>query len=156
MKTLITLRVNGTEHEIAVEPYWTLLDVLREKLGLTGTKKGCGTGNCGACTVLLQGRPVSSCLLLAVDARGKDVNTIEGLAHEGNLHPLQEAFIKYGAFQCGYCTPGVLMASKALLDANPRPSEQEVKEGLVGNLCRCTGYNRIVQAVMAASKELKP
>lgn len=155
MKTLINLRINGMEHEVAVEPYWTLLDVLREKLGMTGTKKGCGTGNCGACTVLLQGRPVSSCLLLAVDARGKDINTIEGLATDGNLHPLQEAFIKYGAFQCGYCTPGVLMAAKALLDSNPKPNEQEVKEGLVGNLCRCTGYNRIVQAVMAASRELK-
>lgn len=155
MKTLINLKINGMEHEIAVEPYWTLLDVLREKLSLTGTKKGCGTGNCGACTVLLQGRPVSSCLLLAIDARGKDINTIEGLAQDGNLHPLQEAFIKYGAFQCGYCTPGVLMAAKALLDINPSPNEQEVKEGLVGNLCRCTGYNRIVQAVMAASKEIK-
>lgn len=156
MKTLINLKINGMEQEVAVEPYWTLLDVLREKLGMTGTKKGCGTGNCGACTVLLQGRPVSSCLLLAIDARGKDINTIEGLARDGNLHPLQEAFIKYGAFQCGYCTPGVLMAAKALLDTNPTPSEQEVKEGLVGNLCRCTGYNRIVQAVMAASKEIKP
>lgn len=155
MKTLIQLKINGMEHEIAVEPYWTLLDVLREKLGLTGTKKGCGTGNCGACTILLQGRPVSSCLLLAIDARGKDINTIEGLAKDGNLHPLQEAFIKYGAFQCGYCTPGVIMAAKALLDTNPSPSEQQVKEGLVGNLCRCTGYNRIVQAVMAASKEIK-
>lgn len=155
MKTLVNLRINGMEHEVAVEPYWTLLDVLREKLGLTGTKKGCGTGNCGACTVLLQGKPVSSCLLLAIDAKGKDINTIEGLAKDGNLHPIQEAFIKYGAFQCGYCTPGVIMAAKALLDMNPSPSESEVKEGLVGNLCRCTGYNRIVQAVIAASKELK-
>ncbi len=155
MKTIINLKINGVEHEIAAEPYWTLLDVLRDKLSLTGTKKGCGTGNCGACTVLLQGRPVSSCLLLAIDARGKDINTIEGLAQDGNLHPLQEAFIKYGAFQCGYCTPGVLMAAKALLDVNPRPNEQEIKEGLVGNLCRCTGYNRIVQAVMAASKDIK-
>lgn len=155
MKTLINLKVNGMEHEIAVEPYWTLLDVLREKLGLTGTKKGCGTGNCGACTILLQGKPVSSCLLLAIDAKNKDINTIEGLAKDGNLHPIQEAFIKFGAFQCGYCTPGFIMTAKALLDVNPNPSEQEVKEGLVGNLCRCTGYNRIVQAVMAVSKESK-
>lgn len=155
MKTLINLKVNGMEHEIAVEPYWTLLDVLREKIGLTGTKKGCGTGNCGACTVLLQGKPVSSCLLLAIDAKNKDINTIEGLAKDGNLHPIQEAFIKFGAFQCGYCTPGFIMTAKALLDVNHNPSEQEVKEGLVGNLCRCTGYNRIVQAVMAASKESK-
>lgn len=152
MKALIALKINGVVHQVAVEPYWTLVDFLRERLGLTGTKKGCGTGNCGACTVLLEGKPVSSCLMLAIDARGKEITTIEGLAQDGQLHPLQDAFVKYGAFQCGYCTPGVIMASKALLDSNTRPTEAEVKEALVGNLCRCTGYTRIVRAVMAASK----
>ena len=152
MKTVINLNVNGTIHEIAVEPFWTLLDVLREKLGLIGTKKGCGTGNCGACTILLQGQPVSSCLLLAIDAKDKEITTIEGVSHNGKLHPLQEAFIKHGAFQCGYCTPGQILAAKALLDVNRQPTEEEVREALVGNLCRCTGYTRIVQAVMAVSK----
>ena len=152
MKTVIDLNVNGTIHEIAVEPFWTLADVLREKLGLIGTKKGCGTGNCGACTILLQGQPVSSCLLLAIDAKDKEITTIEGVSHNGKLHPLQEAFIKHGAFQCGYCTPGQILAAKALLDVNRQPTEEEVREALVGNLCRCTGYTRIVQAVMAVSK----
>jgi carbon-monoxide dehydrogenase small subunit len=152
MKTLINLNVNGTIHEIAVEPIWTLVDVLRQKLSLVGTKKGCGTGNCGACTILLQGKPVSSCLLLAIDAKDKEITTIEGVSQNGKLHPLQEAFIKHGAFQCGYCTPGAILAAKALLDVNPQPTEEEVREALVGNLCRCTGYTRIVQAVMAASK----
>jgi carbon-monoxide dehydrogenase small subunit len=151
MKTLINLNVNGTIHEIAVEPIWTLVDVLRQKLSLVGTKKGCGTGNCGACTILLQGKPVSSCLLLAIDAKDKEITTIEGVSQNGKLHPLQEAFIKHGAFQCGYCTPGAILAAKALLDVNPQPTEEEVREALVGNLCRCTGYTRIVQAVMAAS-----
>ena len=152
MKTVINLNVNGTIHEIAVEPFWTLVDVLREELGLTGTKKGCGTGNCGACTILLQGQPVSSCLLLAIDAKDKEITTIEGVSHNGKLHPLQEAFIEHGAFQCGYCTPGQILAAKALLDVNRQPTEEEVREALVGNLCRCTGYTRIVQAVMAVSK----
>ena len=152
MKTVINLNVNGTIHEIAVEPFWTLADVLREKLGLIGTKKECGTGNCGACTILLQGQPVSSCLLLAIDAKDKEITTIEGVSHNGKLHPLQEAFIKHGAFQCGYCTPGQILAAKALLDVNRQPTEEEVREALVGNLCRCTGYTRIVQAVMAVSK----
>jgi carbon-monoxide dehydrogenase small subunit len=152
MKTLVNLIVNGTIHEIAVEPFWTLVDVLREKLGLVGTKKGCGTGNCGACTILLQGKPVSSCLLLAIDAKDEEITTIEGVSQNGKLHPLQEAFIKHGAFQCGYCTPGAILAAKALLDVNPQPTEEEVREALVGNLCRCTGYTRIVQAVRAVSK----
>ena len=152
MKTVINLNVNGTIHEIAVEPFWTLVDVLREELGLIGTKKGCGTGNCGACTILLQGQPVSSCLLLAIDAKDKEITTIEGVSHNGKLHPLQEAFIEHGAFQCGYCTPGQILAAKALLDVNRQPTEEEVREALVGNLCRCTGYTRIVQAVMAVSK----
>ena len=152
MKTLIHLNVNGTMHEIAVEPFWTLTDVLREKLGLIGTKKGCGTGNCGACTVLLEGKPVSSCLMLAIDAKDKEITTIEGLSQKGTLHPLQESFIEHGAVQCGYCTPGAILAAKALLDVNPRPTEEEVREAMVGNLCRCTGYSRIVQAVMAVSE----
>lgn len=152
MKTLIHLNVNGSVHEIAVEPFWTLTDVLRDKLGLTGTKKGCGTGNCGACTVLLQGKPVSSCLMLAIDAKDKEITTIEGLSQEGKLHPLQASFMEHGAFQCGYCTPGAILAAKALLDVNPAPTEQEVREALVGNLCRCTGYARMVEAVMAVSK----
>ncbi|MDP2646221.1 MAG: (2Fe-2S)-binding protein [Desulfobacterales bacterium] len=152
MKTLIHLNINRNSYEIAVEPSWILTDVLRDKLGLIGTKKGCGTGNCGACTVLLDGKPVSSCLLLAIDARDKEITTIEGLARNGKLHPLQESFVKHGAFQCGYCTPGAILAAKALLDVNRHPTEADVREALVGNLCRCTGYTRIVQAVLAASE----
>lgn len=152
MKILISLKVNGMLREVAIEPNRTLLDVLREDLGLTGTKKGCDNGDCGACTVLLQGKAINSCLVLAMDARDKDILTIEGLAQDGKFHPLQEAFLHHNAFQCGYCTPGMLMAARFLLDQNPHPSEQEVREGLVGNLCRCTGYNRIVQAVMEVSR----
>ena len=124
-------------------------------MNLIGTKKGCGTGNCGSCTVLVEGKPVSSCLMLAIDARNKEITTIEGASREGKLHPLQEAFIEHGALQCGYCTPGAILAAKALLDENPQPTEDEVKEALVGNLFRCTGYNRIVQAVMAVSNQAK-
>lgn len=152
MKSLITLKVNGVLHTVAVEPNRTLLDVIREEIGLTGTKKGCDEGDCGACTVLLQDKPVNACLVLALDARGKDIVTIEGLARDGSFHPLQEAFVRYNAFQCGYCTPGMLMAAKAILDQNPSPTEQEVIEGLVGNLCRCTNYKRVVQAVLATAE----
>ena len=149
MKHAITLRVNGEPHELEIEPNRLLLQVLREDLGLTGTKEGCAIGVCGACSVIVDGRLVSSCLTLAVACHGKEVTTIEGLAKDGVLHPLQQAFIEYGGFQCGACTPGQIMAAKALLDENPKPSEEEVKEWMSGNLCRCTGYYKILESVMA-------
>jgi carbon-monoxide dehydrogenase small subunit len=152
MKVLLRFTVNGMLREVMVEPYQTLLDVLRDELGLTGAKKGCDNGHCGACTVLLQGKPVNSCLVLALDARDKEILTIEGLAQEGKLHPLQEAFLQHGAFQCGYCTPGMLLTAKAFLEENPHPTEEEVKEALVGNLCRCTGYVRIIQAIRSLTQ----
>lgn len=140
---------------MAVEPRMTLLDVLRDNLGLTGTKKACDLGNCGSCTVLLDSKPVVSCLLLAVDAQGKDILTIEGLAKNGQLHPLQQAFIDYTALQCGFCTPGMLLSAKALLDSNPEPTEDEVKEAISGNLCRCTGYGNIVEAILKVVRSKK-
>ena len=150
MKQLIKLRVNGLDEEVMIEPWWNLARVLRDELNLTGTKIGCETGDCGSCTVLIDGKAVKSCLYLTMKARGKDILTIEGLRGEnGELHPLQEAFIEYFAVQCGYCTPGMIMAAKALLDENPNPTEEEVKEGLDGNLCRCTGYIKIIEAVLA-------
>lgn len=148
----VTLRVNGRSYEVAVRPNDTLLDVLREKLGLTGTKKGCDLGDCGACTVLLDGKPVNSCLVLAVDAARGEVVTVEGLAQNGELHPLQEAFIKYGAIQCGYCSPGMLMSLKALLDREPHPTRDQVMNAIAGNLCRCGGYHKIADAALAASR----
>jgi carbon-monoxide dehydrogenase small subunit len=154
MKRLITLRVNGREESVFVQPWWTLAYVLREVLMLTGTKIGCDTGDCGACTVVV-GKAVKSCLFLAMKAKGKDILTIEGLGGEnGKLHPLQKAFVDNFGVQCGYCIPGMIMAAKALLDENPNPNEEEVKEGLRGNLCRCTGYIRILESVMAAKKEI--
>jgi len=151
MKQLIKLRVNGVEEEVMIEPWWNLARVLRDELNLTGTKIGCETGDCGSCTVLIDGKAVKSCLYLAMKARGKDILTIEGLRGEnGELHPLQKAFIEHFAIQCGYCTPGMIMVAKALLDENPNPTEEEVKKGLDGNLCRCTGYVKIVEAVLAA------
>ena len=150
-KQLIELRVNGEPCELAVEPQRTLLEVLREDLGLTGAKEACGTGECGACTVLMDGKPILSCLTLAIEAQGKKITTIEGLVKNGELHPLQKAFIRYGAIQCGYCTSGMILNAKAILDENPRPSRDEILKGLEGNLCRCTGYNKILEAVMAAS-----
>ena len=152
----IKVTVNGESYELDVPAHRTLLDFLRKDLELMGTKSGCETGDCGACTVLLDGRPINSCLVLAVEADGKDVLTVEGLAHGLELHPLQEAFIEHGAVQCGYCTPGMLLSAKALLDEIPRPTEEEVKEALAGNLCRCTGYYNIVNAVMAAAKRMNP
>ncbi len=152
MKVLLRLTVNGMLREMMVEPYQTLLDVLRDELGLTGAKKGCDSGHCGACTVLLQGKPVNSCLVLALDARDKEILTIEGVAQEGKLHPLQEAFLRHGAFQCGYCTPGILLTAKAFLEENPDPTEEEVKEALVGNLCRCTGYVRVLRAILSCAQ----
>jgi carbon-monoxide dehydrogenase small subunit len=152
MKGPLKFIVNGVSREVMVAPYQTLLDVIRDELGLTGAKKGCDSGHCGACTVLLQGKPVNSCLVLALDARDKEVLTIEGLAQGGKLHPLQEAFLEHGAFQCGYCTSGILLTAKAFLEENPHPTEEEVKEALVGNLCRCTGYVRVIQAILSCAQ----
>jgi carbon-monoxide dehydrogenase small subunit len=150
---VMELSVNGDTYEVAVDPQWTLLEVLREKLGLTGSKEGCGKGACGACTVLVNGEAVLACLTLVLSVEGKIVQTVEGLAKEEELTPLQNSFVANGAVQCGFCTPGMLMASTALLSKNPRPGEEAVKKALSGNLCRCTGYVKIVEAVMAASKE---
>lgn len=152
MKKLIQLKINGETAEVVVEPKTTLLHVLREDLGLTGTKEGCGIGDCGACTVLLDGKPVASCLTLAVEVRDREVLTIEGLSKDGELHPLQRAFIDHFAVQCGFCTPGMILSAKALLDKNPHPVEEEVRQALSGNLCRCTGYVKIVEAVLAAAE----
>ena len=147
----ITLTVNGAKERLDVPSNITLLQMLRESLALTGTKNGCEAGECGACTVLVDGEPVNSCMMLAVEADGREVLTVEGLAPEGRLSPLQEAFVEHNAVQCGFCTPGMLMSAHALLQRNPRPVEAEIKEALVGNLCRCTGYVRIVDAVQAAA-----
>jgi carbon-monoxide dehydrogenase small subunit len=152
MKKLINLKVNGEIYEVAVEPRKTLLDIIRDDLGLTGTKKGCDQGECGSCTVIFNGKAVNSCLVLAVEAEGKDVLTIEGLAKGTKLHPIQEALINHGAIQCGFCTPGMIMSAKVLLDKNPNPTEKEVRDAIGGNLCRCTGYVKIVEAILAATK----
>lgn len=149
--TSIKLVVNGTEHRVEVEDRWTLVEVLRDHLGLTGTKIGCDRGECGACTVLLEGKPVYSCSQLAVWADGRALQTIEGLAHNDHLHPLQEAFIEHDGPQCGYCTSGQLMSAKALLDHNPHPTADEVRAAMTGNICRCSNYNRYVESVLAAS-----
>ena len=150
-KVHITATINGEEMEFLCEPRQSLLEVLRETIGLTGSKEGCNNGNCGACNVILDGVLVNSCLVLAVEIQGRSVTTIEGIATPEGLHPLQRKFIEHAALQCGYCTPGFIVASKALLDANPDPSEQEVRAWLAGNLCRCTGYDRIVKAVLDAA-----
>ena len=152
-RRIITLRVNGEAYELMITPQRTLLEVLREDLELTGTKEGCEDGTCGACTVLLDDTPIRSCLLLAVEAEGKDILTVEGLAQRERLHPLQEAFINNGAIQCGFCTPGMILTAKALLDENPNPTEEQIREAISGVLCRCTGYVKIVEAIMAARKE---
>ncbi|NWG35380.1 MAG: (2Fe-2S)-binding protein [Chloroflexi bacterium] len=150
-KTHVTATINGEEVEFLCEPHQSLLEVLRETLGLMGAKEGCNNGNCGSCNVILEGRLVNSCLVLAVEIQGKSVTTIEGIATPEGLHPLQQKFIEHAALQCGYCTPGFIVAAKALLDQNPNPSEHEVREWLAGNLCRCTGYDRIVKAVLDAA-----
>lgn len=150
----IKLKVNGYVHELMVKPHQTLLDVLRDNLQLTGTKEGCGLGECGACTVLMNGKPVNSCLILALEADGAEILTIEGLAQEGNLHPVQKAFVEKGAIQCGFCTPGMVMATVGLLNENPKPSQEEIRKGLIGNLCRCTGYIKIIEAVEEAAQEM--
>ena len=149
MKQLITLNVNGESHEIAVEPNRTLLEVLRYDLGLTGTKEGCDLGECGACTVIMDAKAVLACLVLAVDSQGKEILTIEGLAQDGQLHPMQKAFVEHGAVQCGYCTPGAILSAKALLDENPKPNESEVRKAIGGNICRCTGYVKMVDAILS-------
>jgi len=152
MKQEIRLQVNGDFYDVFVKPSETLLDVLRDKLGLMGTKKSCDVGDCGACTVLLDGEPVTSCLTLAVSARGKAITTIEGVAEGQNLHPIQKAFVEHGAIQCGYCTPGMIMTAKAFLEENPDPTEEGIKEAISGNLCRCTGYVKIIEAIKAAAQ----
>ncbi len=152
MKQIIKFNLNEEPVQVEIEPHLTLLELLRDKLELTGTKEGCGMGECGACTVLLNGKAVNSCILPALEVDGKSVTTIEGLTDaQGNLHPIQKAFIEYGAVQCGFCSPGMVLSAKALLDENPRPTEEEIRHGIAGNLCRCTGYLQIVQAIKAAS-----
>jgi carbon-monoxide dehydrogenase small subunit len=150
----IVLNVNGSPYPVEVKVNRTLLDVLRDDLGFTGTKEGCGTGDCGACSVLIDGKPMNACLVLAVEADGRDILTVEGLAQGEKLHPLQQAFVEEGAVQCGFCTPGMLISARGLLNENPHPTELEVRMALAGNLCRCTGYVRIVNAVLKASDKL--
>jgi aerobic-type carbon monoxide dehydrogenase small subunit (CoxS/CutS family) len=154
VRELITLHVNGESHELAVLPQRTLLEVLREDMGLIGTKHGCELGECGACTVLLDGVPVLACLTLPLEVQESEITTIEGLEQHGKLHPLQETFAELGAAQCGYCTPGMLLSGAALLRAHPCPTRAEIKEALAGNLCRCTGYTKIYEAVEAASERI--
>jgi len=151
-KQILSSTINGEAVEVLVQPYETLLDALRENLGLTGPKEGCGTGDCGACTVHLDGKPVASCLMLAVQARRRSVTTIEGLSDNGVLHPLQDAFVRHGVPQCGFCIPGVLMAAAALLSEHPKPSEEEIRYGIAGNLCRCTGYTKMITAITEAAQ----
>ena len=151
MHTIVTLTVNGDRREVGVPAHWTLLEALRYSLGLTGSKQGCDKGDCGACTVLLDGQPILSCITPVLEAEGADVLTVEGLAQPGALHPLQEAFEQFGAAQCGFCTPGILMSAAALLQRNDSPTRDEIKEALSGNLCRCTGYTKIIDAVEAAA-----
>ena len=151
----IRLKINGLSHELEVKPWATLLDTLREDLGLTGTKEGCGQGECGACTVLMDGKPVNACLILAMEAQGKEILTIEGLAQGDELHPVQQAFVEIGGMQCGFCTPGMVLSAKALLDEKPEPTDEEIRKGLEGNFCRCTGYTKIIESVRAAAERMK-
>jgi aerobic carbon-monoxide dehydrogenase small subunit len=153
MKKAVSFTINGEAHEVSLDPFRSLLDVLRNEIGLTGTKKGCDVGDCGACTVIVDGKPLNSCLMLGVEANGCRIETIEGLGGGAALHPLQENFMKYGGAQCGFCTPGILMMAKALLDENPHPTEEEIRFGIAGNICRCTGYTKIIEAIQATAKE---
>ncbi len=150
-KLVVHYTINGRRYEAYIEPNRTLLEVVRDELRLTGAKEGCGTGDCGACSMIVDGKLVTSCLMLAPQAEGAEILTIEGLAQDGQLHPVQQAFIEQGAVQCGFCIPGMILAGKVLLDENPRPSQQEIREAIAGNLCRCTGYTRIVEAIAAAA-----
>jgi carbon-monoxide dehydrogenase small subunit len=151
----VRMKVNGDWKEASVQPETTLLEALRETWGLTGAKRGCDEGDCGACTVLLDGKPVNSCLVLAIRVDGREITTIEGLGKEDRLHPLQSAFIHHGALQCGFCGPGMILSAKALLDSNPNPTEAEIRQALAGNICRCTGYSKIIEAVQSASLMMK-
>jgi carbon-monoxide dehydrogenase small subunit len=151
----ISIMVNGKSYKISTPPWRTLLEVIREDLGLTGTKEGCGLGECGACTVIMDGRAVNSCLVLATEADGKQITTIEGLADGDKLHPLQQTFIDHGGLQCGFCTPGMIISAKVLLDENPTPSDEEIKRGIAGNLCRCTGYTKIIESIKAAAENME-
>src|SRR3954466_14610817 len=153
MKVLLNCTINGEERSVLADTRDTLLDLLRDRLGLTGTKEGCGNGNCGTCTVLMDGAPVNACLVLAVEAPGRRITTIEGLSPNGELHPLQDALVRHGGTQCGFCTPGIVIAAKALLDRNPHPSEAQIRHAIAGNLCRCTGYGKIVAAIAAVARE---
>lgn len=155
MKQLIELQINGINHDVIISPEDLLIDVLRQKLFLTGTKKGCGQGDCGTCTVLIDGRRALACLTLAISCRGREILTIEGVERDGELHPIQKAFIEKGAIQCGFCTPGMVLSAKALLEENLEPSLSEIKRGMSGNLCRCTGYTKIIDAVQAAAENLR-
>jgi len=155
VKQLIQLDINNTVYDVPVNPRDLLVDVLRKTVGLTGTKKGCGQGDCGACTVLIDGIPVLSCITLAISCQGKKITTIEGLVGEsGELHPIQQAFVDYGAIQCGFCTPGMILTTKALLDRNPYPNMEEIKRSIAGNICRCTGYKKIIEAICAVRDSL--
>ena len=155
MKTLITCTVNGEEHAVLADTRDTLLELLRDRIGLTGTKEGCSNGNCGTCTVLIDGQPVCSCLVLALEAPGCDILTVEGLSEGATLHPIQQALVEVGGTQCGFCTPGIALSAKALLDHNPAPSEAEIRHAIAGNLCRCTGYGKIVEAVTVAAASIR-
>jgi len=151
----IKLTVNEKFYELSIAPWRTLLEVIREDLKLTGTKEGCGLGECGACTVIMDGITVNSCLALAAEADGKEITTIEGLAAGDKLHPIQEAFVEHGGLQCGFCTPGMIMSAKALLDENPNPTEEEIRRGIAGNFCRCTGYTKIIESINTAAKNMQ-
>lgn len=150
-KEEISIRLNGQDYKLFINPHMTLLDVIRDEIGLTGTKRGCDLGECGACTVLIDGKPFNSCLILPVDVQGKEITTIEGLSIRGEIHPVQKALIEQGAIQCGFCTPGIALAAKALLDEDPFPSAEKIKKALSGNMCRCTGYTSIIRAIQFAT-----
>ena len=154
-KRVIKAKINGKEYELRVPAWRTLLEVIREDLKLTGTKEGCGQGECGSCTVIMGGKTVNSCLVLAMEADGQEILTVEGLADGDTLHPVQEAFVEHAGMQCGFCTPGMIMSGKALLDRNPNPSEEDIREGIAGNFCRCTGYTKIIESIAAAAKAMK-
>ena len=155
MKSLLTCTVNGEERTVLADTRDTLLELLRDRIGLTGTKEGCGNGNCGTCTVLVDGAPVCACLMLALEAPGRDIVTIEGIANGSGLHPIQQALVDLNGTQCGFCTPGIVLSAKALLDANPAPTEPDIRHAIAGNLCRCTGYGKIVEAIAAAAATMR-